>query len=229
MEKISVKELIEFREKSSGKAKNNFGFKLKNRKAKEKNDDSKDSGGDYWVISTSSIYNTFKYGKDEYYDEKINDVVSRQNKTESDNQKVMYQRNLDVLYNFKEFDLHHLRPLDIENFHSVHKEQKIISVSSLPIYINPSLVFSFERNGMKEIGAVALIPKLNGYKKSELGMFCEMLYKFLHKHYANDYKIAEDFCIAIDTFNAQKIIYIELTTGQVPRLIDSTIDEIKSI
>lgn len=128
MEKISVKELIEFREKSSGKAKNNFGFKLKNRKAKEKNDDSKDSGGDYWVISTSSIYNTFKYGKDEYYDEKINDVVSRQNKTENDNQKVMYQRNLDVLYNFKEFDLHHLRPLDVENFHSVHKEQKVISV-----------------------------------------------------------------------------------------------------
>ena len=36
MEKISVKELIEFREKSSGKAKSNFGFKLKNRKAKEK-------------------------------------------------------------------------------------------------------------------------------------------------------------------------------------------------
>lgn len=128
MEKISVKELIEFREKSSGKAKSNFGFKLKNRKAKEKNDDSKDSGGDYWVISTSSIYNTFKYGKDEYYDEKINDVVSRQNKTENDNQKVMYQRNLDVLYNFKEFDLHHLRPLDVENFHSVHKEQKVISV-----------------------------------------------------------------------------------------------------
>lgn len=153
----------------------------------------------------------------------------RQNKTESEKDKVMYQRNLDILNNFKEFDLHHLRPLDIENSKSVHKEQRIILINSLPIYINPNLVFSFERNGMNEIGAVALIPKLNGYKKSELGMFCEMLYKFLHEHYAKDYKIAEDFCIAIDTFNAQKIIYAELTTGQVPRLIDSTIDEIKSI
>lgn len=229
MEKITVKELIEFREKSFGKSKKNFGFKLKNRKPKEKIEDSKDSGGNYWAISTSSIYNTFKYGKNDYYDSKIDDVVSRQNKTESEKDKVMYQRNLDILNNFKEFDLHHLRPLDIENFQSVHKEQKIILINSLPIYINPSLVFCFDRNGMKEIGAVALIPKLDGYKKSELGMFCEMLYNFLQKHYSKDFKIAEDFCIAIDTFNAQKIIYVELITGQVPRLIDSTIDEIKLI
>ena len=229
MEKITIKELIEFRGRPSGKLKNNFAFKLKTRKPKEKLEDAKDSGGNYWAISTSSIYNTFKSGKDEYYDLKIDDVILRQATTSSDKDKVMYQRNLDILNNFKEFDLHHLRPLDIANFETVHKEQKIILINNLPIYINPSFVFCFERNGKKEIGAVALIPQLGGYQKSQLGMFCEMLYKFLHKHYSNEYQIAEDFCIAIDTYNAQKVIYVELLTGKIPRLVDITIDEIKSL
>lgn len=229
MEKITIKELIEFRGRPSGKLKNNFAFKLKTRKPKEKLEDAKDSGGNYWSISTSSIYNTFKSGKDEYYDLKIDDVILRQATTGSDKDKVMYQRNLDILNNFKEFDLHHLRPLDIINFETVHKEQKIILINNIPIYINPSLVFCFERNGKKEIGAIALIPQLGGYQKSQLGMFCEMLYKFLHKHYSNEYQIAEDFCIAIDTYNAQKVIYVELLTGKIPRLVDITVDEIKSL
>ena len=38
MEKITIKELIEFRGKTSGKLKNNFAFKLKTRKPKEKTD-----------------------------------------------------------------------------------------------------------------------------------------------------------------------------------------------
>lgn len=36
MEKITVKELIEFRERTSGKTKNNFGFKLKKESQKKK-------------------------------------------------------------------------------------------------------------------------------------------------------------------------------------------------
>lgn len=228
MEKITIKELIEFRGRPSGKLKNNFAFKLKTRKPKEKLEDAKDSGGNYWAISTSSIYNTFKSGKDEYYDLKIDDVISRQANTDIEKDKVMYQRNLDILSNFKEFDLHHLRPLDITNFETVHKEQKIILINNLPIYINPSLVFCFERNGKKEIGAIALIPQLGGYQKSQLGMFCEMLYKFLLKHYSSEFQIAEDFCIAIDTYNAQKITYLELLTGKIPRFVDITVDEIKS-
>lgn len=227
MEKIMIKELIEFRRRPSGKLKNNYAFKLKSRKPKEKLEDAKDSGGNYWAISTSSIYNTFKSGKDEYYDLKIEEVLSKIANTESQKDKVMYQRNLEILNNFKEFDLHHFRPLDITNFESIHKEQKIISINNLPIYINPSLVFCFERNGKKQIGAIAFIPQLEGFQKPQLGMFCEMLYKFLHKHYSSEYQIAEDFCIAIDTYNAQSIIYVELITGKIPRLIETTVEEIR--
>lgn len=226
MEKITIKELIEFRSRPSGKLKNNYAFKLKSRKPKEKLEHAKDSGGNYWAISTSSIYNTFKSGKDDYYDLKIEEVMSKIANTESLKDKVMYQRNLEILNNFKEFDLNHLRPLDITNFETIHKEQKIITIKSLPIYINPSLVFCFERNGKKQIGAIAFIPQLEGFQKSQLGMFCEMLYEFLQKHYSLEYQIAEDFCIAIDTYNAQSVMYVELITGNTPRLIETTVVEI---
>jgi hypothetical protein len=42
MEKITIKELIDFRGRPSGKLKNNFAFKLKTRKPKEKLEDVKD-------------------------------------------------------------------------------------------------------------------------------------------------------------------------------------------
>ncbi len=89
------------------------------------------------------------------------------------------------------------------------------------------MLFCHERNGKKEIGALWLIPQLKGFQKSELGMFCEMLYRFLVKNYSADYQISEDYCIAIDTFNAQQIIYSELSEGKVPFLIDKTLNDIK--
>ena len=64
MEKITIKELVEFRTKSSDKSKRNFALKLKTRKAKEKKEEDKN-------------------GVDEYYDEKIKDILDRHKKTDS--------------------------------------------------------------------------------------------------------------------------------------------------
>ena len=71
MEKITVKELVEFREKTSDKSKRNFAQKLKLRKPKEKVDGKKDGGGNYWSISNSCIQNVFKDKNEDYYDSKI--------------------------------------------------------------------------------------------------------------------------------------------------------------
>ena len=54
-----------------------------------------------------------------------------------------------------------------------------------------------------------------------------MLYKFLVKNFSTDYQISEDYCVAIDTFNAQVVIYNDLLNGTIPFLINKTIDEIK--
>jgi len=229
MEKIRIKELVEFRTKSSDKSKRNFALKLKTRKVKEKKDDDKNGGGNYWSISNSSIYNTFKNGVDEYYDEKIKDILDRQKNTDSKRDKIMYQRNLDILKSFKEFDILNLRPTNITKFETIHKSVKIITIKNFPIYINPDLVFHFEENGKEFVGALLLVPQLNGFTKANFGIFCEVLYTFLNKHYSDNYQISEEYCIAIDTFNASKISYRDLINKKAPSLLKSTLDEIKKL
>lgn len=139
----------------------------------------------------------------------------------------MYQRNIDILISFKDFNHTEVRPAKILKFETVQKVQKVLSVDNLPLYINPSLVFSHERHGKTEIGAIWLVPKLHGFKKVELGMFCELLHEFLTKNYSDNYQISDDLCIAIDTFGAQKVAYKDLLSGEVPFMIQKTVEEIK--
>src|SRR5690606_2356372 len=126
----------------------------------------------------------------------------------------------------EDFDLDNLRP---EKFtrQGVQKEHKILTIDGFPLYIKPTIVFSFERNDKKEVGALWLAPQVDGFKKSELGIFCEALHRFLAKNYSDNFQISEDFCIAIDTFNAQSISYKDLTNGNTHLLLDSTINEMK--
>ncbi len=229
MEKIRIKELIEFRRKSSDKSKKNYAFNLKNRKVSEKKKETKDSGGDYWVQSTSCIQNVFKFNNTEYYDLKIKDIVSKIEDSEIERTKNRFTQNIKILSNFKDFDLLDLRPSENMHFETVHKTSKIIDINGLPVYINPNLVFSFDKNGKKELGALFLIPQKNGFLKSELGVFCDILYKYLIKNYSENFQISPEYCIAIDTFDAQKVSYQDLLNGEIPFLLESIILDLKNL
>lgn len=225
MQKITIKELVNFRRRTE-RTRKNFAFKLKTRELKDKA--MKDGGsGDYWITSTSTIYNVFKNDNHDFYDSKIEELFIKYNETDDLRIKNMYQRNSNILSSFKDFDFSDSRPGLALKFEKVPKFYKILTIDVFPLYINPSLLFSYERNGKNELGALWLIPQLNGFLKSELGMFCEVLYRFLIKNYSDKYQISEDFCIAIDTFNAQKVTYKELMNGDFPFLIDKTLSEIK--
>ena len=225
MHKITIKELVEFRRRTD-RTRKNFAYKLRTRQAKEKAEEDV-GGGDYWITSTSTIYNVFKYQNTDFYDTKIDELHEKYDTTEDLRIKSMYQRNSNILISFKDFDFGDLRPESIQKFEKVPKFYKILTLDGFPLYLNPSLLFSYEKNGKNELGALWLIPQLNGFKKSELGMFCEVLYRFLIKNYSDKYQISEDFCIAIDTYNAQKLSYKELVVGEFPFLIDKTLTEIK--
>ena len=168
MQQIAIKELVEFRRRSSDASKKRLAYKLKHRKAKEKKDmDENEGGGNYWVTSTSCIYNVFKHGKDEFYDLKIKDLQSKFEEAKVKRIKTMHQRNMDILTSFKDFQFDDIRPLNISKFETVHKVHKIIPIDDFPLYLNPSLVFSHDRNGKNEVGALWLGPQLNGIKKAE--------------------------------------------------------------
>lgn len=229
MEKITVKELIKFRQKTSEKLKKSFAQKIKFRKSVAKVSANKKGGGNYWSISNSCIQNVFKDDTEEYYDSKINEALILKEIEKRERFKTMYQRNIDILSNFKEFEILKLRPENIINFESIQKQQRVIRVSNFPIYLNPNLVFSFEVIGEKQIGALLLVSQLDGFNKSELGMFCEMLYKFLVLNFSDEYQISKEYCIIIDTCFSKIITYTDLAEGKVPLLINATLEELKKL
>src|SRR5690606_28780270 len=96
--------------------------------------------------------------------------------TEHKGTKVRWQRNIDILHNFEDFDFESLRPDDI---HLLKKPAalSLINIEGFPIESKPSFVFWFDNDGFKEIGATWFIVKIDGYKKSELGMFADIMYR----------------------------------------------------
>ena len=229
MEKIRIKELIEFKRKSSDKSRKNFALKLKTRKITEKKKEDKNSGGNYWAESVSCIHNVFKHNDYKFYDEKIEEVATKIPFTEIVKTKNRLLQNLKILTSFKEFDLLDLRPSQELHFETIHKASKIIDSHGLPLYLNPNLIFSFEDNGKKQIGALFLIPQKDGFRKAELGVFTEVLYNYLVKNYAHDFQIATEYCIAIDTFDAKKVSYQDLLDGEIPFLLESILLDIKNL
>ncbi|WP_192822787.1 hypothetical protein [Rufibacter sp. LB8] len=226
MHRITIKELVEFRRRSD-KSKKNFALKLRTRQAKEKAEDD-DSGGDYWISSTSCIQNVFKSDNPELFDNKIDELQAKLAATKNNGTKSMYQRNIDILTNFKDFEFTDLKPGIGLKYETLPSFQKILTIDGYPLYVNPSLLFSFNHNGKREIGALWLVAQINGFRKNELGIFCETLYRHLVDNYASKYQISENHCIVIDTYSVQKVAYSEFTKGSLSPLLDNTIAEIKA-
>jgi hypothetical protein len=105
----------------------------------------------------------------------------------------------------------------------------LIDIKGLPIEAKPCHIFSFSENEKEEIGGVWFIAQLKGFTKSELGMFTDILYRYLDKHYSNKFYINPDYCFAVDLFNGQDVSYTEIKKGKIPILIDSTLDDLKKI
>ena len=229
MEKIKINELVEFRRKTSEKSKRNFVIKLKTRTRKiKKETDEEIDPRDYWVTSTSTIYNVFKTGDDSYYDPKIEELYLKMSVPNLKNTTLlMYKRNRNILLNFKEFEIRNYRPKTFKR-QGVQTDQKILKILNFPLYIKPTIVFSHQRNGKDEIGALWLVSQKDGFTKSELGLFCQSLQKFLIKHFSDKFQVSEDYCIAIDTVNSQSISYEQLKREGKSISLDTLLEEMSA-
>lgn len=225
MEKIRIKELIKFRRKS-GQAKITLVNNLKLNQALE-NDSS--SGGDYWISCLSAIANTFKHDNAELLSEKIDLLIEKIKITQDKRIKDEFQRNLDVLYNFRDFDFQELKPNAKLKYLKKSTDKSIVDIKGLPIQAKPDHVFSFSINNSEQIGAVWFISQLNGFDKGELGMFVDILYRYLDKHYSKDFFVNTHYCIAVDVNKAQRVNYKDIEEGKIPRLLEQTIDDIKKL
>jgi hypothetical protein len=224
MEKLTVKDLIKFRGKNN-RTKITFANNLKKEKIKS---DESSSGGDYWISSLSAIRNTFKFGNVHLLDEKIDLLRDKIKVSEIKKTKNQFQRNIDIISNFKEYDFQHLKPNVDLTFLTKPKYQAILDIKGLPVEAKPCHIFTFSSNNSEEIGGIWFVAQIEGFPKSELGMFTDILYRYLHKHHSKDFYVNPDYCIAVDLYNGQEVNYTEIQNGKIPTLIDSTLDDLKN-
>ena len=221
MEKLTVKNLIEFRGKND-RTRITFVNNLKAEKQK-----SDDGGGYYWISCLWAIRNTFTSGDLNRLDEKI-DLLNEKIKISSIKRiKDQFQRNIDIINNFKDYNFEHLKPTSDLTFLKQPTYQTILTIKNFPVEAKPCHVFSFSQNNSAEIGGVWFVAQLKGFKKAELGMFSDILYRYLDKHYSKDFYVNPDYCIAVDLYNGQETNYTEIKNGNIPVLIDSTLDDFK--
>lgn len=220
MEKVTIKNIIDFRRKSQ-RSKITFVKNLNKEKVPS------DSGGDYWISSLSAISKAYKIGSNKNISEKIDELENDFEETSYKITKTMYQRNTNILYNFEDYNFSNLKPTTKLIFLKKPKAISILNIHGLPIQILPHHIYSFEENGVKYIGAIWFVAKLGGYKKDELALFVEGINKYLEVNHSDEYIVHPKYCIAIDVNSNTELKYSEVISNKNLQILETTIDLFK--
>jgi hypothetical protein len=227
MNNLSIKDLIGFRSKSD-RSKQTF---VNNLRLSERENVQDGSGGDYWISSMSALSNTFKYNNSSYLDEKIEILLEKIEETETKKTMTMYQRNFDILQRFNEFDFKSIRPPAELEFLKKSKTNSIIDINGLQVKVRPNYVYSFNmgESDKQEVGAIWYVSKLYGLRKMELGMFTDIMYRYLDRNFSSTFHINPTYCISIDAVNLTKVSYEDINNGKIPLILEKTVSEIRNL
>jgi len=224
MEKVTIKNLIDFRAKSD-RSKITFLNNLRKEKIKDPNEE----GGDYWISCVSTISNVYRNNDRTLLGKKVTEIQAKLKGTTRKQTRDQYQWNIDILIHFEDFDLQTIRPNVDLQIQKQSKANSLLDINGLPIEAKPSHVFSFSENGSDEIGAVWFVAKKGGYHLHDLGMFADIIYRYLDSRYSKEYFVSTSFCIAVDVFSGKVVRYKDIESGIIPTLIDATIDQINKL
>ena len=224
MKKVTIKNLIDFRAKTD-QSKITFLKNLRKEKMKAPTDDA----GDYWISCVSAISNVFRNNDRTLLGKKVAEIQDKLKVTTRKQTKDQYQRNIDILTSFEDFDLQTIRPAAEINVKKQPKTKALLDINGLPIEAKPSHVFSFSENGSEEVGAVWFVAKKGGFHLYDLGMFADMIYRYLDTCYSKEYFVNTSFCIAVDVFSGKVVRYKDIENGTIPSLIDTTIEQMNNL
>lgn len=217
MKKITINNIIKFRNKA---AKSQKGF-LNGLKRKE--DVKSDGGGNYWIRSLSALSNSIKLNDHEPIKDKIGEVLELFSPELTKQTKDMYERNLNILHNYEDFDFFNWLPSQYEILSKTNKKT-IVEINTVPVQITPSQVFCFSENGVNYVGAIWFVAKLDGYKKEELAMFTEALFIFLITNFENKYTISKKHCIVVDVLDKVDISYEQIINKDISSPLKSVLN-----
>lgn len=221
MNKITIKQLVEFRSKSD-RSKSTFAKNL----GKESRRSEGSGGGDYWISCLSAIRNTFKYDNEDAISEKIDLLHDKIAASNIDKVRLQFQRNIDILENFRNFNFSKLKPNNEINFLKQHKTDKLINIKTLPVEANPCYIYTFLENDLTKVGGIWFLAKLDGFKKSEMGLFIDIMHRYLNSTQLEESPISSDYCIAVDVTKVQAVSFADLESKKIPSLLNTTISDL---
>lgn len=223
MRKLTVKKIVEFRRKSE-RSKKTFITNLK--LSTEKISTGKER--DYWVRSLSAIKKAYKTENYQIISDKIEKLEEKLKAANYHITKIMYQQNLKILRNYQDFDFKKIKPIGVIKPLKTQSVSMVLTIRELDVEVKSQYVFSFQNGDVDEVGAIWFIAQKDGFKQDELGMFADVLYRYLKTNFKK-FTINPQFCIAVDTFNKFEINYSQILEGEIPRRLSSTLDEIKKM
>ncbi|MCX2430810.1 hypothetical protein [Pedobacter sp. GR22-10] len=219
MNKISVADIVRFvRKTPAGRV--TFIANLKKPKVQ-----TNDEGGNYWIISSSAISQVFRSEELIVLDDKVDSVIEKKKSATAKISKDMYQCNIDILHNAKEFDFQDLKPYFSVSY--IKNTKSILELRGVPIQIIPNHVFTFEENGQKKVGAIWFVAKKDTYSKEELAIFVYSLHQYLKNMWGNKYEVSDDYCIAFDITVGHKLNYKEIVSSNYQEFIKETLIDLR--
>lgn len=227
MNKLTIKKIVEFRSKKSDKSKKFFAAKLKIDLKKAKEADG--GGGDYWISCVSALKNVFRTNNLKLIKDKITYLEGKIELAEFERTKINYQQNIDMLHRLEDYDLKEIKPAGEIILLKKHNEDYLLNIHGFEVEAKPDYVFTFEHKGNKEVGAVWFIAQKDGFSKTDLGMFTDIMYQYLEIHFAADYPLNPRYCIAIDVYNNTQVNYAELQKGEIDAVLEPTLVEISGL
>ena len=142
--------------------------------------------------------------------------------------KDMYERNLDILHIYEDFDFNNWLPANAIILSKTSKKA-IIDISNVPVQITPAQVYSFDEGEKKYVGAIWFLAKLEGFKKAELGIFAEALHIYLTANFGDNHHISAKNCLIVDVLHQEEVNYQMIVDEEIPSLLLSTLESIKNI
>lgn len=221
MQNLTAKKIIEFRRLPQTR-KQTFVNNLKNPVAKS------DSGGDYWISCISAITGACKNNNNGLIADKIDFLLGKHKASSFKRTKDMYQRNLDILSGYKEYDFTKLMPKRMTEFVTRPNTKHILTIKGLSVQVFPNHVFTYKNDRTDEVGAIWFVAQLNGFKSDELQIFSELLYKYLSTNYSKKHVINSNFCIAVDVVTQKEFRHSKISNTGLDSALDSSLAEIKT-
>jgi len=223
MKELPIKKLIEYNSYSDRRKATMLG-NLQVESVFSKNSDARD----YWHRSLTAIRKSFRLNDYQLLIDRIESISDDLSETSVRKTKIMYERNIQILSNFLEFNYTRLVPPHKVSFIPQKAEMSIISVSGIQLKIYGDDLFSYENNGVKHVGAVWFVASKNGYSNDELAIFVDALYRMLDNNLSDDYIVNTDYCLVVDAMKKNVLSYSQIMDKPTKSKLDLIVSEMST-